>query len=178
MIFPVRQNFIEKLVKRPIARRVKYSLIAVLIFIAAINDKSFKASRSINRKKSQMEAKQQTPTTPNNSESKNETTDSIVAGQRQVAEKEAENESDRQDRIKRQFNAWNGAHMKLEFYIKENMNDPESFEHIETTYFDKGDYLVVIMKFRGKNAFGGKVINYVRAKVDLDGNVIKILGAE
>jgi len=59
----------------------------------------------------------------------------------------------------------------LESYIKRNMNDPGSFEHVETRYEDKGDHLIVITKFRGKNAFGGMVINSMMAKVDIDGNI-------
>jgi hypothetical protein len=83
--------------------------------------------------------------------------------------------SDRKEKIESQFSAWDGAHHNLERMIKKNMNDPDSYDHIETTYWDMGDHLVVLTKFRGKNAFGGKVINMVKAKVDLDGNVIKII---
>jgi hypothetical protein len=31
------------------------------------------------------------------------------------------------------------------------------------------------MKFRGKNSFGGLVLNEVSARVDFDGNVIEIV---
>jgi len=55
------------------------------------------------------------------------------------------------------------------------MNDPDSYDHVETVYWDKGDHLIVRTTFRGKNAFGGIVRNSTRAKVDLDGNVIAIL---
>lgn len=55
------------------------------------------------------------------------------------------------------------------------MYDPSSFRHIETFYIDKGEYLIVITKFRGKNAFGAYVINTVTAKVDLNGNILEII---
>ena len=55
------------------------------------------------------------------------------------------------------------------------MNDPNSYEHAETRYSDKGDHLIVSTTFRGKNAFGGVVKNMVIAKVDLNGNVIEII---
>ncbi len=55
------------------------------------------------------------------------------------------------------------------------MNDPDSYDHIETRFSDKGDYLFVITKFRGANAFGGKVINTVSANVDFEGNVLEIV---
>ena len=46
---------------------------------------------------------------------------------------------------------------------------------VETTFWDKGDHLIVVTKFRGKNAFGGVVLNSVTAKCDLDGNVLSIV---
>jgi hypothetical protein len=55
------------------------------------------------------------------------------------------------------------------------MNDPDSYKHEKTVYSDKGDYLIVIMTFRGKNAFGGMVKNTVTAKVSLNGEVLQIL---
>jgi len=82
---------------------------------------------------------------------------------------------ERQKRIKSQFSAWNGAHRNLEKVIKKLMNDPDSYKHVETVYWDMGDYLIVQTTFRGKNAFGGIVTNSVKAKVDLDGNVLQIL---
>lgn len=93
--------------------------------------------------------------------------DSIFQANKQAA--------DRKEEIEKQFSAWDGAHTNLERYIKKNMNDPDSYEHIETNYWDMKDHLVVMTKFRGKNAFGGKVINTVKAKVDLQGNVIEII---
>ncbi|MFZ5988083.1 MAG: hypothetical protein ACOYWZ_13295 [Bacillota bacterium] len=81
----------------------------------------------------------------------------------------------RQEKIEKQFNPWDGSHLALTQYIKDSMNDPKSYEHIKTTYSDMGDHLVIMTEFRGKNAFGGVVRNYVKAKVDLEGNIIKII---
>lgn len=77
--------------------------------------------------------------------------------------------------IKKQFSAWDGSHYELVRLLKENMNDADSFEHIQTRYNDDGDGLTIMMKYRGKNAFGGKIINYVTAKSDYKSNTIKIL---
>ena len=55
------------------------------------------------------------------------------------------------------------------------MNDPGSYEHVETVYGDMGNHLVVRTTFRGKNAFGGVVSNWVKAKTDLDGNVLEVI---
>lgn len=73
------------------------------------------------------------------------------------------------------FNLWDGSHRGLTQLIKESMNEPKSYEHVETTYSDKGDYLIVRTVFRGRNVFGGVVPNWVTAKTDLNGNVIKVI---
>ena len=82
--------------------------------------------------------------------------------------------AERQKKIKEQFSGWDGSHRNLERYIKENMLDPKSYDHVETVYWDKGTYIIVKTTFRGKNAFGGLVINSTRAKVDDNGNLIQI----
>jgi|GEM_PF-2009401 len=82
--------------------------------------------------------------------------------------------AERKEKILRQFSAWDGSHINLKRVVKANMNDPKSFDHVETTYSDKGDYLLIYMKFRGKNAFGAKVIQTVTAKADIEGNIISV----
>lgn len=77
--------------------------------------------------------------------------------------------------IEEQFSAWDGSHIKLTRYIKESMNDPDSYEHVETRYKDNGSYILVIATFRGNNVYGGKVKNTISAKVDINGNVIEII---
>lgn len=84
-------------------------------------------------------------------------------------------EEKRSDMISDGFSSWDGSHIALTRMIKESMNDPKSFDHVDTKYWDMKDHLIVIEKFRGKNAFGGTVINWVKAKCDLNGNVIKII---
>lgn len=58
-----------------------------------------------------------------------------------------------------------GASPALIKYVRNRMNDPESFQHVQTLYVDRGEYLQVSMKYRGKNAFGGTVTESVQAKV-------------
>ena len=81
----------------------------------------------------------------------------------------------REDQLQKQFSAWDGSHTGLTKLIKTAMNDPGSYDHVETVYWDKGDHLVVKTTFRGKNAFGGVVENWVMAKVDLNGNIIEVI---
>lgn len=82
--------------------------------------------------------------------------------------------TERQIKVESQFSSWDGSHRGLTDLIKKSMNDPDSYEHIETRFKDNADHIFVIAKFRGANAFGGKVINTVSAKVDFSGNVIEI----
>lgn len=81
----------------------------------------------------------------------------------------------RRQKIEAAFSPWDGSHRGLVAYIKKAMNDPGSFEHVKTVYRDMQDHLIVTSKFRGRNAFGGIVTNYVEAKVDLSGRVIAII---
>lgn len=84
-------------------------------------------------------------------------------------------EAQRRQLIEKKFDSWDGSHRNLVIYIKENMNDPDSYKHVKTTFYDNGQYLLVQTSFRGKNAFGGVVLNHVRAKVGIDGSIIEIL---
>lgn len=77
--------------------------------------------------------------------------------------------------IKAQFSAWDGSHKLLVKTVKQSMNDPDSFEHVETRYADKKSYIIIAMQFRGKNAFGAKVLNSIAAKVNIDGSDFMII---
>lgn len=83
--------------------------------------------------------------------------------------------AERKKKVESQFSAWDGSHRGLERIIKKTMNDPDSYDHVETVYWDRGSHLVVKTTFRGKNAFGGVVVNWVKAKSDMDGNIIEII---
>lgn len=90
--------------------------------------------------------------------------------------------------IESQFSEWDSSHRNLVKLVKESMNDPKSFEHVETKYLiierqdqiDKmgrgaiGD-LFIYMKFRGANAFGGIILSEVSAIAEYETNTIIIL---
>ena len=72
-------------------------------------------------------------------------------------------------------NSWDGSCRPVVEAIKQNMNDAKSFEHIKTRVFStETENFKVEMKFRGKNAYGGMVINTATATVTPDGKVIDI----
>lgn len=79
----------------------------------------------------------------------------------------------REQKIKDQFSAWDGSHRNMEKWVKAHMNDPGSYEHVETRYNDDGVNLTVSLKFRGRNAFGGVVTQTAAATVDVDGNFVE-----
>ena len=79
----------------------------------------------------------------------------------------------RHDRIKKAFSAYDGSHRNLEDWVKRKMNDPKSYEHVETKYREVGkDSIFVIMQFRGKNGFGGVVKNTATCYTNLDGKIL------
>lgn len=110
---------------------------------------------------------------PNNQKYKNK----INAYSEKIAKEKQEQLASeaRNKQIEEQFSAWDGSHRNLERVIKNAMNDPDSYEHDETKYWDRGDHLVVKTIYRGKNAFGGVVRNSVKAKVSLSGQILQIL---
>jgi len=81
----------------------------------------------------------------------------------------------RVEQIQSCFSPWNGSHRGLVKVTKEGMNDPDSFKHVETVYWDQVDHIRVSMTFRGKNAFGGVVKTTILAKSDLSGNIFEII---
>jgi hypothetical protein len=84
-------------------------------------------------------------------------------------------EQQHKKRIEAQFSAWDGSHINLTKMIKQSMNDPGSYENVETKFFDMDTYVVVNQTYTGKNAYGGRVKAFVKAKIDTLGNVIEIL---
>lgn len=84
--------------------------------------------------------------------------------------------SEPEDPLQAQFSSWDGSHPALTELIKKSMNDPDSYEHVETKFKKEGENRIyVITKFRGKNAFGGKITKTVHAIVDYNGNVLEVI---
>jgi len=79
-----------------------------------------------------------------------------------------------QQEINRGFSSWDGSHIQLVKIVKMTMNDASSFEHVKTSYWDNNDGTInVLMKYRGKNGFGAKVLGSIKVKADIEnGNVL------
>lgn len=69
------------------------------------------------------------------------------------------------------FSPWNGSYRPLENYIKGNLKDPSSYEHVKTMYglvyygTDR-PYMNVKTVYRGKNSFGAIITETTSIKVD------------
>jgi len=76
-------------------------------------------------------------------------------------------------KFKAQFNEY-GEHIALRKAIVQYMNSPLSYEHINTDVEAYGMNIMVTTTFRGKNAFGNRVVNTIRAVIDDKGNILEI----
>ena len=64
------------------------------------------------------------------------------------------------------LSAWDGSNRELVKLVESGMNDPDSFEHVETRFTDNGDSLSLLMTFRGKNSFNATVTNKISADLN------------
>jgi UPF0716 family protein affecting phage T7 exclusion len=94
------------------------------------------------------------------------------AQEKRAAEYAAKKE--RREKIESQFSSYDGSHHGVERAIKARMNDPDSYEHVQTRFKDEGSYILVYTQFRGKNAFNAKIMSVASAKVDFSGNVLDL----
>lgn len=68
------------------------------------------------------------------------------------------------------FSQWDGSYQPFVDLIKSSMNNPKSYEHVETRYSFVEDkytpYMKIFCTFRGTNAFNAIVTQTISAKVD------------
>jgi hypothetical protein len=107
--------------------------------------------------------------------SKNQAVQRVADQKAQKALQDAEAAAARTKLVEAQFSGWDGSHRGMERMIKASMNDPGSYEHIETRYRDMGTKIRVTEKFRGRNGFGGMVVNTVTADFDLNGGLLAVI---
>lgn len=84
----------------------------------------------------------------------------------------------RKQKIENQFSVIDGSHKKLEEYVIDHLNDPGSYEHLNTVYWDRDSFITVKMQYTAKNGFGGRVRGVIIANCDNDGNIIKIISSK
>lgn len=76
------------------------------------------------------------------------------------------------DKFERKFD---GSIKPVVEFVKENMNNPKSFEHVATKWVIRSDaegQYIVRMKYRGTNSFNAVVTDEIELIVDQDGRII------
>ncbi len=84
------------------------------------------------------------------------------------------------DKLFIKFSPWDGSFRPLEDAIKENMNDPKSYDHSKTYYKlqlqdRKHPKAIIATEFRGKNAFGAVVKQVVQIEYDINSETFKVI---
>ena len=77
--------------------------------------------------------------------------------------------------VKALFSGPGGSVPALVDWVRQRMSDPESFQHVETRYIDRGGEIIVFMTYRGRNAFGGTVTEKVSARLSNSGRLSDVL---
>lgn len=78
------------------------------------------------------------------------------------------------EKINRQFMSGSNENLRLARYIKKNMFNPKSYDHVETSWRLTKDTLAeVYTTIRGENQLGGMTIQKAHALMDAEGNVIQ-----
>ena len=81
-------------------------------------------------------------------------------------------EETKQKLIADQFSPVDGTHYYLEKMVVDNLNDPDSFEHIETRHSVNEDHMLIQMDYRARNGFNALIRKQVVAKADLQTGMI------
>ena len=77
------------------------------------------------------------------------------------------------ENVKKQFDAWNGSHPTAVKAVKALMHNPDSFEHVETRYtLPTKNTTLIMMTYRGTNAFGAVVTNVAKVRLNAEGGLI------
>lgn len=72
------------------------------------------------------------------------------------------------------LSAWDGEHRQVADAIRKRMNDPGSYDHVETKVFDTGEGYTLTTTVRGTNAFGAVVTNTYQARLDDSGKLVRL----
>ncbi|EAU53567.1 hypothetical protein [Mariprofundus ferrooxydans] len=71
--------------------------------------------------------------------------------------------------------SWDGSVSQIEDYLQRNLNDPSSLQIVEWSKVIKGgEYFMVRVKYRAKNAFGAYIIQNQIFSLDKTGKVVLV----
>ena len=175
ILLPPTLKMIEDKIGRQLTRPIKYLTVIGSVFIGIIFIANNQVDKDNEIKKQEQEAFEKLPQHVKDSINLAKAHQDSLDNIQREAERLVNEQKNRKEKVEKQFSAWDGSHPGLTRLIKKSMNDPDSYEHVETRFRDDGNSIFVITEFRGKNAFGGKVKNTVSARVDFEGNVIEVI---
>jgi hypothetical protein len=175
VLLPPTLKMIEEKIGNPLTRPVKYFTVIGTIFIGIIFIANNQVDKENVTKKQEQEAFEKLPQHVKDSINLVKAQQDSLDNIKREADRLVNEQKNRKETVEKQFSSWDGSHPGLTSIIKKSMNDPDSYEHVETRFRDDGNSIFVITEFRGKNAFGGKVKNTISARVDFEGNVIEVV---
>jgi len=175
LVIPITLSLIEKTIKKELPKFLRIGLPIVLLLVGM-------GFVSVEKQRQFDSLPQHVKDSINNEKKKSDSINLVLKEKRdkenqlrKTKEDSLKKISDRKEFVEKYFSPMDGSHVGVRDFIKENMNDPDSYDHVKTTYIDFSDYLVVTTKFRGKNKFGATVLQEKTFKVDYNGNVIEML---
>lgn len=158
---------IEQKLKRQFSRNVKIAIVVVsgIIGISSWSSKSVEKQKQ--KKVIDQEAFNQLP--------KHERDSILFIRQKekelQAAQKQKE---ERQEHIQSMFSSIDGSNMAITDYLKQKLDDPDSYEHVETKWVERQDRLIIYTTFRANNRFGAKIKQVVKAEVSLNNELLSM----
>jgi hypothetical protein len=84
--------------------------------------------------------------------------------------------SEKEQNIKELFSSWDGSCKVVSARIKESLNNPDSYQHVQTSYINRPNgHIVVTTRFRATNGFGAIMTKAAVAEVTPLGNIAAFL---
>lgn len=166
LLLPPTFKFLSDKTKLNLSSKIRYGLICLLFIIGFI---LFGTSQNY---KPPLEPVKTTEP----SDTKSVITDTIMDTIYQKDTKKILSRAEQAEDFKTScLSEWDGSCPVLVRYVKKNLNDPNSFEHVDTGFWNMRDHAMVIMKFRSRNGFGAVILTSIKAKISWDCEILAII---
>ena len=86
---------------------------------------------------------------------------------RRISEEQAHRNLRENSDGKHCISSWSGEHRELAHYVKSDLREPDSYEHVQTVIMpvDEDGEHTLVMRYRARNGFGGMGAGNVIAQV-------------
>lgn len=121
---------------------------------------------SLRTQRSEEEARQKAAEEAQKQAEKEAAEEAEREAQRKEAEAKAQAEAEEKRKGFHCLSAWDGSHAAFKRYVKSQMRNPDSFDHISTrvTPVDENGQHTLLMEYRAENGFGGMNVGTAMAK--------------